>query len=787
MKSIFKKRPLITMTLLALLLSPAGVAFAGYGAEFPSQTITQTAIPTIAPTVTPVPQQAVSLPSVLSPIPGLLQTDVQPQMSDAADTFTFEQFGLYEITMRGPFATNGYYFDLPVTWKMKSGAVLHLSLDTYFTGSTGTSLVPGAIAPSNYIGSLEVQYNYNTIGKVDLTAEGRTEVDIPIPLDVINRYGSNQGHSILFILDSQINCLVDDSNTTLVVRPTSQLYMPHDLVDPPVDLRFLPFPFYQDSFNPNSAIIIVPDQPTAEELQAAMSVAAGFGSMTYNALSLSLLPLSQATKEVLESSNLIFVGRAENIPQVQQISLPLKLSNGSFASSDMGSDDGVVQMAVSPWNDTKVVLVVSGNSDNGVVKASQAVSTGGLQVGVNSSLSLVSDVKLIDPIFDVTDVNQTFADLGYDSLVVDQVGLNVLNYTFNIPPNYLIGPDAYLDLNFSHSALLEYQRSTIVVNLNGQPIGSVRLSDATATEGNAKIVLPASAARSGANNLRLDINLEPINQCVNPLLNGLWMRIDSSSSLHLPFVPNVSSTVSLIDLSKFPFPFSFDPLMKDLAFVLSENDPIGWNVAAQIASQLGNTNRAQLAGVDAYYASSIPDNVKQERSLIVVGQPNKLDILSDLYNVLPAPFEAGSNFVTQRDFQVLYNLGSGADVGYLELLAAPWNSNRTILYVGGSSDLGVRWAGAALQLGRLRSQLKGNLSFINGEQVISVETRVLQSDQSILSTPKPSVVTDPSKLQEVAIERPAWIMPAILIAFGGIILVLVVLAIQKIFKKPSGK
>lgn len=92
-----------------------------------------------------------------------------------------------------------------------------------------------------------------------------------------------------------------------------------------------------------------------------------------------------------------------------------------------------------------------------------------------------------------------------------------------------------------------------------------------------------------------------------------------------------------------------------------------------------------------------------------------------------------------------------------------------------------------MQLGRLRSQLKGNLSFINGEQVISVETRVLQSDQSILSTPKPSVVTDPSKLQEVAIERPAWIMPAILIAFGGIILVLVVLAIQKIFKKPSGK
>lgn len=759
---------------------PVGVAYAGSGGPFLLQSETPTVTPTIIPTVTPASPLASPLLDLFQ-IPGLLQADIKATIPDTTELFTFEQFGFDEITMRGPFAADGYYFDLPAVWKMKPGASMQLTLDTYYTGPDSDA---AASPRANYGGSLEIQYNYITIARVDLI-EGRTQVEIPIPIEAISRYESSQGHAIQFILDSGINCEVD-SSTTLVIRSTSQLYMPHDLIAPPVDLRLLPAPFSQDSFNPNTAVMIIPNQPTEGELQAALSVFAGFGSMTYNGLSIVLMPVDQVTEDILEGANLIFVGKADGLPLLQQVSLLAPVSNGLFAAEGSQPADGIVQMAVSPWNKTKVVMSIGGNNDTGVIYAARAASTGRIQVGINPSLALVSGVQMIAPAFDPTDVNQTFADLGYDSRVVEQAGSSTLDYQFNIPAGYVLGPDAYLDLNFSHSALLEYQRSTVVVNLNGQPVGSVRLSDETIGRGNAKIFLPASAARPGMNTLSLKINLEPRNECVNPLLNGLWMRIDSSSSLHLPFVPNLTSTSILIELGRYPFPFAFDPLMNDLAFVLSENDPTGWNVAAQIASQLGNVNRAQLAGLEAYYAGSVPDAARQERNLIIVGRPGGLEILSELNDALPAPFEPGTELVSQENIQVSYRLEPGVDVGYLELLPAPWNSDRTILYVGGSSDLGLRWAGAALQFGRLRSQLQGNLAFISGEQVVSTETRILQDGQGDLSTPLPAGAT-PDANQPVVSQKPDWILPSIFIALGGIVLVIVILSAQVLLRRRSEK
>jgi hypothetical protein len=100
----------------------------------------------------------------------------------------------------------------------------------------------------------------------------------------------------------------------------------------------------------------------------------------------------------------------------------------------------------------------------------------------------------------------------------------------------------------------------------------------------------------------------------------------------------------------------------------------------------------------------------------------------------------------------------------------------------------MRWAGAALQFGRLRSKLSGNLAFINGEQVVSTDTRILQGVQGILATalPEDSAPVD-SQLQPIVVERPSWIMPVIFIALGGILLVLVILGVQARIHRRLGK
>jgi len=66
----------------------------------------------------------------------------------------------------------------------------------------------------------------------------------------------------------------------------------------------LPKPLFQNSFLPESATIVVPDQPTSGDLQAALAVAAGFGRMTDNKLGLTLTPLSKLPEATRDTSNL---------------------------------------------------------------------------------------------------------------------------------------------------------------------------------------------------------------------------------------------------------------------------------------------------------------------------------------------------------------------------------------------------------------------------------------------------------------------------------------------------
>jgi hypothetical protein len=733
-----------------------------------------------------VPVPAAPLPdsSDDSQNPGILNPKGPTPVDENTDTLTFKDFGFDELTLRGPFASGSYYFDMPPTWSIKDGAELRLVFDTFFTSTTSN---PQALVNTHYGGTLLVQYNYVNIATIDLTQEGRQQIAIPIPLDILNSLGKSQSQAIQLILDSGVNCDVD-FRTTVIVRTNSQLYLPHDLVDPSVDLRFLPSPLYLNSINERPTILIVPDNPTAGEMQAALSVAAGFGRMTFNRLAISLLPTSQVSSDQLANANVIFVGKASGLPLLQQVFLPAPLSDGKFTVEQSEPTDGIVQMAVSPWNKNNVVLVVGGNEDGAVINAAQALSTGTLQVGKNPSLSVISSIQAVSFQYDATVVDQTFDDLGYGNVVVNQVGLNTVTYKFNVPQGYTLGPDAYLNLIFSHTAILEYDRSNIVVKLNEEPVGSIRLSDQTASQGSAKILLPASTVRPGSNRLSFEIYMESRNECVNPLFSGLWMRIDPSSSLHLPFIPNPANSSILMDLSRYPSPFAFDPVMNDLAIVLAPNDPTGWNIAAKLAFSLGNSSAIQIAGLETYYADAVPDEALQQRNILVVGRPSSLKIISDLNDKLPAPFEPGTDLAIEKNLQVSYRLAPGVDVGYLELISSPWNPIRNILFVGGSSDLGLQWAGDTLLFGRLQSQLSGNLAFINGEQIVSADTRILQGAQGVLSTAVPVNLTPSAvQTQPPVVEHPVWILPTILTVLGGILIVLIILGVQSLVRRRSGK
>jgi cellulose synthase operon protein B len=721
-------------------------------------------------------------PAAATSVP--LQSVASSLVLEDTDLLTFTDLGFDEAVLLGPFATTGYFFDFPATWRMIEGAELRLVIDTFYTQNELTTQL---LSNNAYGGSLLVQYNYITLTSIDLSQIGQRQIVIPIPLEVMLPLVSGQRHSLRFILESGINCDVD-FKTTVILRSSSQLFLPHEEIDPPTDLTRLPFPIFQRTITETSAVMVVPAQPTAGELQAALSVAAGFGRMTSNRLPLTLVPVDQLTPDARAANHLIFVGKPGGFSMLGEVSLPAPISKNSFTTENMSPSDGIIQMALSPWNKSKVVLVVGGNEDQAVINSAKALSTGSLRVGANSSLALVSEVRPMLAGAEGNTVDRTLAELGYESKVVNQVGLNSLSYEFEIPQNYTLRADAYLELFFSHTAMLEYERSNIVVKLNGEPVGSVPLIEGTVSQGQARINLPASAIRPGTNRIDLEINLELRNVCLDPTLNGLWLRIDSASLLHLPLIPRPTSTSILLDLSRYPAPFAFDPLLSDLAFVLAHDDPVGWNIATQIAFTLGNASATQLANLAAFFGDNVPEEVRQTHNFIIVGRPSKLPIVSELSDFLPAPFETGTDLAIEKNLQVAYHLAPSVDVGYLELLAAPWNTKRAILLVGGSSDLGLQWSGTTLQLGRFRSQLAGNLAFINGEQIVKADTRIYQGVQDALATAVPDgVIPVEFAVQAPNVQRPPWIIPTLIAAIAGMIIVFIILAIQTWHRRRVGQ
>ena len=144
------------------------------------------------------------------------------------------------------------------------------------------------------------------------------------------------------------------------------------------------------------------------------------------------------------------------MPILQKLTLPAPLVNNNFSAAGMQTDDGLLQMAISPWNDGRASLVVSGNSDAGVVKAAQALSAGEIQTGLDPNLAIVAEV--VPPRFDANpgqsnlgltpQDTHTFSELGYETMTITGEGRGSVNLEFYIPPGFVAGEDSYIDLTF---------------------------------------------------------------------------------------------------------------------------------------------------------------------------------------------------------------------------------------------------------------------------------------------------------------------------------------------------
>ncbi len=650
----------------------------------------------------------------------------EPPQPDDQNVVAFERLGVTDQTLSGVFDGTRYLFNIPANWRLASGAQAQLDLSVFF---------PVGSAQQRLGGFLEMRFNRVLIGTVELTQPGDQRVVFDIPDQALTSVRSDGRHEFEVALDNPTGCdVAPNERTAVVIRSTSRFVLPHTLAPLDTDLRNLPRPIFQGSFDPDQATIVIPDTPSINDLQAALTVAASFGRLTEGRLQIDLTTVQRLSPQARTGRHLILVGSHTGLaPLARNLDLPARLQENGFAAPGATPDDGILQMIISPWNSERVVLVVSGASEAAVVKAARALSAVPVRINNRPNVAVVRDLPEA-PADLALAIDQRLSDLGLEPRVIrDRTGTFDLRFT--IPPGQQIDEGAYFDLTFNHAATVDFGQSSLSVGLNGIPIGSVRFSDETTRVTTSRITIPPSAARSGANVLTIQTNLAPRSLCTDVRNADLWATIWPESALHLPMKPATTEPRRTFNLSSYPLPFTLDPSLATTAFVVPQRAPAAWNAAALLAFQMGRQTRDAILQPLAVFADNVPADVRESYHLLLIGRPSALPVLVELGDALPAPFDAGSDVPRSVDTPVVYRVPPDASVAYLQMVVAPWNSERVVVAALGSDDAGVEQATIMLIDPRQRARLTGTLAIVDPQQRVT-----LGNSRAVLTGPAPTPV-----------------------------------------------
>lgn len=309
---------------------------------------------------------------------------------------TFADFRNDVISLYGPANTQPVKFNLPAHWRLTGNVDLHLKMTIFLPASMDG--FQGTAA------TIKVIVNGKSAGELPIAHSGDSSADLTIPFANIS---TDEPMNMQLRLESYLPIEPGRENIVIHVHPASNFRFTYESILPATDLIRFPRQLIQDSLEPDRALLVIPDQPTAFELQSALTVAAGLSRLSQNQLNLELFNVSQVTPQMQAGSHLILVGKPEPFLALQGLIFPSPIVVRSdpqwtvqfllpdrYEFERTAPDDGIIQLVNSPWNPERLVLLVSGETDEGVIKAAQAVSSGKLRKNVFPNIAIIKETRI---------------------------------------------------------------------------------------------------------------------------------------------------------------------------------------------------------------------------------------------------------------------------------------------------------------------------------------------------------------------------------------------------------
>jgi hypothetical protein len=673
-----------------------------------------TPVPTAAVPPTPTPTLAATLPPTSTPTPTpsptptsitLVDTEfparaIVPPPSGQA-SLTFRQLGYGATTLSRDTPDHQYSVDLPNNFQIsRTGSRLDL-ITNHFPRSPDKPT------------ALQIEVNGRLLFSLPLTETNAisNKVHIDLPTGLL-RSGSN---SIAVHLDTSDTCEEPGAVVDAVIDETSALSFGYQQVSYPADLSFYPLPFAETSLLRVPVTMVLPDRPTARDLAAAMTIAAGLGRKSGGEIDLHAILARDFDPNIHQHHHLIVIGRPDDNAFLDELELPLAIDD-----TVLEPEQGVLEEIISPWSQFRLVLVVTGLEGKGVTKASHTLNQETNRPGVRGPTAIVTEFRPpaeteAFPTGMALPTTMTLAALGYSDQTAYGAKPQTFGYDFELPRGWHLEDSARFVLRLAHAAILDPADSVLDVRLNDRPIGSTLLDESNANKGELTLSLPERLLETGSNRLEigLEMNLPGSDKCQALTDERAWTLISSESDL---FVPYLVADIAP-DLSTFPRPFSQPSGLDGTLFVPPDPpDEATINDLVQLATRLGTPTNTEYFPIQVAYAvtgtlASDSQGAWQDHHVILVGRPTANAMLGELNAYLPQPFVEGSDVPAPLAAgSVAVRSSPNRDLGVVEITYSPWNPEYTLLAVSGTSDEGVHLAVQAILEPVYR--LEGNLALV---------------------------------------------------------------------------
>jgi len=661
-------------------------------------------------------------------------TEVQTAELTLAD-IGFEE----SILLYGPYQKTSATFALPPDWNITTPVKLDLhiysefqSLLEAFTSSEEDTAIPGGTQ-----GTFKVSINGNVVNETIISKNSEIIIPIEISPEFIHQDSGENEISISW--DSEAACQYSVTST-LAIDPTSRIIFPYEYQPIQVELISFPKPFYSPSaIDSYPLALVIADEPDEDDLSALLAVSAGLGKQTNGALSFEVYSMHEINSSDFSNYHFIFIGKTDTLLTF----FSDKMSGSDFKSilESSGGTNGILSMQVSPWNAGRALLLVSGKDGEALRKASAVIASNDFLPFTNGKTAIIQEIN--DPASQTQ--LQIDLELGElireEELMINSLGKTTITIPFDISGDAEINPEAFIEIYFRHSQLINYLQSNLTVSVNGKMVGNIRFSDTSAQDGLARIIFPPNTIHPLKNTLEFTFNITSQDICADERNGNYWISIFKESYLHLPPTLEVAGDQVFYTLNDLPDVLLSDHSLSDLAFVADPTDLQSWEYAAQMAFHLGSLTESAVLQPFAIFAETFKENTTVHTA-VVIGMTGEIPFTSGLNANLPLPLKENGVLEDVLFDGIQFQIEEDQAFGILEITTLP-NSNTLIVSILGSTTEGLKNVFLAAQ----------NRIFNNDGSTANIEIVDGENNLHTFSITPAITATDDTQINENWIQR----------------------------------